>query len=1415
MRDAVWGRQYPNSLASIVDVESGGRERIPENWSGVNSDMYGPFDVPTEGLLAPGCNYAPFALLLEEAALAAGVPLHLYDTVILVAPKVPQDLCDWLHMADRGCSDRENGYCRIWLHSCRGPADVENLARLWALNRGVLRSGRLPFDHPPLFIQNEPIFHAVEGIPKYSPPYLMSMGYVAATNVVDVRGPAGHVSSHIIYDLNACTTRQGGGGSGGGSCVRQVGQGYILRVWHPTTGAPYYVTAVGGSKVYIHSLARGSTGLELAVLQEDGEVFVDFAREFSVQRSRCSSSDAACLVRVSFGCSVMAPAKKLLWNHTAVAGWMRHSEGVSQVLLHTGALIFSVESAAVGACAGDNVTVSASSNRWCVEWVRLAGGRHQSSTSGSISGSCSAFEATVPIFLMPGDSCTLMAHFARVAHDPPLVVAMAPLIHLRTAQGNAQDTTTFVLAEYQGRGCLDGVGSFDIVGIGLSVVAKGRQPPVIAVNITVASKRRSLYCQDDMQDIQVSFACATGEMGHTSIDDNVATQVSGILEVPLACWTRNVFSLELVRSFGKRGLQFSRRAEYRSQDEGGHVDCGSLEETEIGPLLNNGWESIYAGSKQQSVLSFSVSIKVPLTLATTCNLPLWTWVLEQQLDQPDAAHPVYPRHQDYTGGLALDHSGSTSSSVVGAPWVLEATTIPDGISLLDTKRQVVMSSRSFHIALSTALWAPMPRGRSNDSWPTVPLALTFQVSGPGVRKTFDVVQVGVLPPPCVRNPPYAWCWCQMELGNGGAGVSRRCFTQIYNDDRNCPAAKFRLRWFGSNGYDPIEFPHDIRDHWLKTSSSVGPDEGQVLLVPGTRRTWDMGILFDVAPATGVANFSVLVTDGGDGHHQGLETRSVSDSIRLGGGCDGDAQPVLVFDEATSGNLTVRQWQTVYVHATLVKAHASLCTENVEAMFTFDEDDGNGGVVQWLIGGGVGNALQFSSSGPDGTAEVEIALTPVTQNPKLAAPLEFHGTVFIIPWRLSVRQSVIVTVLPSSCVPGPVEYSVRACSEGEVHPLGMAGQSRVCGTALSKDSVDCEPSTWTFQMIWNTPNLDPSFVYVERANMWDSMFSFEGDDASLLLHPGVEQSFEFRIAHKANVVAGLYTHQVALMPPDRSIMRISHQALPAVNITIQCPPLQPVQHYFVEQFTPLFHPLSAVSLSWLSPCRMVSCCENVTFDVIRNDQVIASGLRRTAYVDSLLWWRSVHRYRVELRDSGSGATSPSSELMCAVDLKIRVEFPNLVSFALVLGGVFLFAALMSLIIVLIFKTRKIDLEIRRLQKVAELHSIHQIDSHYTPNEDDGVASPTPMSPGGVPMEQPILVKAMEAFDGAGPDELPFNRGDVIRVTRRYPTGWWRGQLNGVSGLFPAERVRELPPPLPREAPGIDDDEAEGVVNIEEW
>lgn len=125
----------------------------------------------------------------------------------------------------------------------------------------------------------------------------------------------------------------------------------------------------------------------------------------------------------------------------------------------------------------------------------------------------------------------------------------------------------------------------------------------------------------------------------------------------------------------------------------------------------------------------------------------------------------------------------------------------------------------------------------------------------------------------------------------------------------------------------------------------------------------------------------------------------------------------------------------------------------------------------------------------------------------------------------------------------------------------------------------------------------------------------------------------------------------------------------------------------------------------------------------------------------------HRYRVQVVDTVSGVTSPGPDEMCDLDALVIVEFPNLLSFVLLVLGVLVFAALVVLILVLIFKTRKIDLEIRRLQKVAEMHELTHIDSHWSPAEETARAN-TPLSPGGAPRDQ-LLVKAIDSFEGAIP------------------------------------------------------------------
>ncbi|XP_063069768.1 rho guanine nucleotide exchange factor 7a isoform X1 [Engraulis encrasicolus] len=55
---------------------------------------------------------------------------------------------------------------------------------------------------------------------------------------------------------------------------------------------------------------------------------------------------------------------------------------------------------------------------------------------------------------------------------------------------------------------------------------------------------------------------------------------------------------------------------------------------------------------------------------------------------------------------------------------------------------------------------------------------------------------------------------------------------------------------------------------------------------------------------------------------------------------------------------------------------------------------------------------------------------------------------------------------------------------------------------------------------------------------------------------------------------------------------------------------------------------------------------------------------------------------------------------------------------------------------------------------------------------------------------LVVKARFNFQQTNEDELSFNKGDVIHVTRTDDGGWWEGSLNGKCGWFPSNYVREI-------------------------
>ncbi|KAB0366842.1 hypothetical protein FD754_010998, partial [Muntiacus muntjak] len=60
------------------------------------------------------------------------------------------------------------------------------------------------------------------------------------------------------------------------------------------------------------------------------------------------------------------------------------------------------------------------------------------------------------------------------------------------------------------------------------------------------------------------------------------------------------------------------------------------------------------------------------------------------------------------------------------------------------------------------------------------------------------------------------------------------------------------------------------------------------------------------------------------------------------------------------------------------------------------------------------------------------------------------------------------------------------------------------------------------------------------------------------------------------------------------------------------------------------------------------------------------------------------------------------------------------------------------------------------------------------------------------------KALCNYRGQNPGDLRFNKGDVILLRRQLDENWYQGEVNGVSGVFPAssvEVIKQLPQPPP--------------------
>ena len=53
-----------------------------------------------------------------------------------------------------------------------------------------------------------------------------------------------------------------------------------------------------------------------------------------------------------------------------------------------------------------------------------------------------------------------------------------------------------------------------------------------------------------------------------------------------------------------------------------------------------------------------------------------------------------------------------------------------------------------------------------------------------------------------------------------------------------------------------------------------------------------------------------------------------------------------------------------------------------------------------------------------------------------------------------------------------------------------------------------------------------------------------------------------------------------------------------------------------------------------------------------------------------------------------------------------------------------------------------------------------------------------------------VEAQYDFTAEMSGEISISKGDIIKVTEKFDEGWWQGECNGRSGLFPANYVKEV-------------------------
>ena len=76
---------------------------------------------------------------------------------------------------------------------------------------------------------------------------------------------------------------------------------------------------------------------------------------------------------------------------------------------------------------------------------------------------------------------------------------------------------------------------------------------------------------------------------------------------------------------------------------------------------------------------------------------------------------------------------------------------------------------------------------------------------------------------------------------------------------------------------------------------------------------------------------------------------------------------------------------------------------------------------------------------------------------------------------------------------------------------------------------------------------------------------------------------------------------------------------------------------------------------------------------------------------------------------------------------------------------------------------------------------------SPQSSSTSAAPTSPTPSSTEGHAVTRVRALHSFQPNEPNELAFEKGDVIKVVNREYKDWWRGQIRGRTGIFPVNYV----------------------------